>query len=94
MDAPANIPPGGREAQIPTGFPQGRPAGIHNASRRDAVLETRAPVTAWRVRRGEREAQRRRSEREGSECDARGARAQHPVPLIGTRTLMSVIECP
>ena len=90
MDAPANIPPGGREAQIPTGFPQGRPAGIHNASRPG----TRAPVTAWCVRRGEREAQRRRSEREGSECDARGARAQHPVPLIGTRTLMSVIECP
>ena len=26
-DAPAKIPPGGLEAQIPTGIPQGRPAG-------------------------------------------------------------------
>ena len=92
MDAPANIPPGGREAQIPTGFPQGRPA--YTTPQGGTPSVTRAPVTAWRMRRGEREAQRRRSEREGSECDARGARAQHPVPLIGTRTLMSVIECP
>ena len=84
MDAPANIPPGGREAQIPTGFPQGRPAGIHNGlTRRDAVRDGRGRPSP----RGEREAaQRRRCEREGSECDAR---AQHPVPLIGTRTLMS-----
>ena len=51
MDAPANIPPGGWEAQIPTGFPQGRPAGIHNASRRDAVLDAgarhRVARAAW-----------------------------------------------
>ena len=52
MDAPANIPPGGREAQIPTGFPQGRPAGIHNALKagdavRDAGARHRVVCAAW-----------------------------------------------
>ena len=68
MDAPANIPPGGLEAQIPTGFPQGRPAGIHNGAhevtRRDAVRDAGARHHVVSARR-----------RNGGAASARGASA-------------------
>ena len=87
MDAPANIPPGGREAQIPTGFPQGRPAGIHNASRRDAVRDAGARHRVASARR-----------RNGGAASARGASATRArsvrCPYNRNPDTMSVIECP
>ena len=74
MDAPANIPPGGgRRKYRPASRKGGRRAYTTPQGRTPSV--TRAPVTAGRAREA---AQRRRSEREGSECDAR---EQRPVPL-------------